>query len=208
MSRALIIVDVQNDFCEGGSLAVTGGAAVAAGISRLLATEPDRWDHVVATKDHHVDPGAHFGDPPDFVDSWPRHCVVGTDGAQFHPDLALDRVGAVFHKGEWAAAYSGFEGAAEGGEGLADWLRRHSVETVEVVGIATDHCVRATAADAAREGFATSVLLDLTAGVNGLTTRAALTALRDAGVTLHGAPLLGSPTGLIRWQAGSADQAG
>jgi len=193
MSRALIIVDVQNDFCEGGSLAVAGGTAVAAGISRLLATEPDRWDHVVATKDHHVDPGTHFAESPDFVESWPRHCVVGTEGAQFHPDLAVDQVEAVFHKGEWRAAYSGFEGAAEGGEGLADWLRRHSVETVEVVGIATDHCVRATALDAAREGFATSVLLELTAGVSAPTTGAALVELREAGVTLHGAPLLGVP---------------
>ncbi|MGI5213723.1 isochorismatase family protein [Plantactinospora sp. CA-290183] len=193
MSRALIIVDVQNDFCEGGSLAVAGGAAVAAGISRLLAESPERWDHVVATKDHHVDPGAHFADQPDFVDSWPRHCVVGTDGAQFHPELAVDRVEAVFHKGEWAGAYSGFEGLAEGGERLADWLRRHSVETVELVGIATDHCVRATALDAAREGFATSVLLDLTAGVNATTTAKALTSLRQEGVTLHGTPLLGTP---------------
>ncbi|MEQ4305586.1 nicotinamidase [Plantactinospora sp. B6F1] len=194
MSQALIIVDVQNDFCEGGSLGVTGGAAVAAGISRLLAAEPDRWEHVVATKDHHVDPGGHFGDPPDYATSWPQHCVVGTDGARFHPDLATDRVEAVFHKGEFAAAYSGFEGTtegAEGTEGLADWLRRRSVDRVEVVGIATDHCVRATALDAAREGFATTVLLDLTAGVDPGTTDAALAMLREAGVTLRGTPVLG-----------------
>ncbi|GIG86189.1 isochorismatase family protein [Plantactinospora endophytica] len=191
MGRALIIVDVQNDFCEGGSLAVAGGGAVAAGISRLLADEPDRWAHVVATKDHHVDPGAHFGDPPDYVDSWPRHCVVGTEGAEFHPDLVTDRVEAVFHKGAWAAAYSGFEGSTVRDEGLADWLRKRSVETVEVVGIATDHCVRATALDAAREGFDTRVLLDLTAGVHPGSTDAALTMLREAGVTLRGTPRLG-----------------
>jgi nicotinamidase/pyrazinamidase len=128
MSNALIIVDVQNDFCEGGSLAVAGGAGVAAGISRLLAAEPDRWDHVVATKDYHVDPGAHFGNPPDFVDSWPRHCVVGTPGSEFHPDLETGRVEAIFHKGEHAAAYSGFEGHADDGECLADWLRRRGVD--------------------------------------------------------------------------------
>ncbi|MGI5145178.1 isochorismatase family protein [Plantactinospora sp. CA-294935] len=191
MSRALIIVDVQNDFCEGGSLAVAGGGAVAAGISRLLAAAPDRWEHVVATKDHHVDPGAHFGDPPDYATSWPRHCVVGTEGAQFHPDLATERVEAVFRKGAWAAAYSGFEGSTADDEGLADWLRRRSVDTVEVVGIATDHCVRATALDAAREGFATTVLLDLTAGVDPETTDAALAMLREAGVTLHGTPRTG-----------------
>ena len=190
MSTALIIVDVQKDFCEGGSLAVAGGAGVAAGISRLLAAEPDRWDHVVATKDYHVDPGTHFGDPPDFVSTWPRHCVVGTSGVEFHPELATDRIEAIFHKGEYAAAYSGFEGHAEGGEGLADWLRQRGVERVDVVGIATDHCVRATALDAAREGFATTVLLDLTAAVAPDTTDVALRAFDGAGITMQGAPVI------------------
>ncbi|MFF5171474.1 isochorismatase family protein [Micromonospora sp. NPDC000089] len=190
MANALIIVDVQNDFCEGGSLAVAGGAGVAAGISRLLADQPGRWDHVVATKDYHVDPGAHFGDPPDFVDSWPRHCVVGTAGSELHPDLATDRVEAIFHKGEHAAAYSGFEGHADDGEGLAAWLRRRNVDRVDLVGIATDHCVRATALDAAREGFATTVLLDLTAAVAPETLDVALRAMAGAGVTTSGEPVI------------------
>lgn len=190
MPNALIIVDVQKDFCEGGSLAVAGGAGVAAGISRLLAGEPDRWDHVVATKDYHIDPGTHFGDPPDFVSTWPRHCVVGTPGSEFHPELATDRVEAIFHKGEYAAAYSGFEGQADGGEGLADWLRRHQVDRVDVVGIATDHCVRATALDAAREGFATTVLLDLTAAVAPDTLDVALRAFEGAGISTHGTPVI------------------
>ncbi|MFU8852550.1 isochorismatase family protein [Micromonospora sp. SL1-18] len=190
MTNALIIVDVQNDFCEGGSLAVAGGAGVAAGISRLLAAEPGRWDHVVATKDYHIDPGAHFGDPPNFVDSWPRHCVVGTPGSEFHPDLATDRVEAIFHKGEHAAAYSGFEGHADGGECLADWLRRHDVDRVDVVGIATDHCVRATAVDAAGEGFHTTVLLDLTAAVAPQTLDVALRTMEGAGVAMLGEPVI------------------
>ncbi|MEW2381381.1 isochorismatase family protein [Micromonospora sp. NPDC047707] len=190
MGKALIIVDVQNDFCEGGSLAVGGGAAVAAGVSRLLAADPGRWDHVVATKDYHVDPGPHFGDPPDFVDSWPRHCVVGTPGSEFHPDLATDRIAAIFHKGEHAAAYSGFEGHTDGGECLADWLRRHDVDQVEIVGIATDHCVRATALDAFEEGFDTTVLLDLTAGVAPDTTDVALRAFEGAGITTRGKPVI------------------
>jgi nicotinamidase/pyrazinamidase len=189
MTRALIIVDVQNDFCEGGSLAVAGGSAVAADISRTLAAKPERWDHVVATQDYHLDPGAHFGNPPDFVDSWPPHCVVGTDGALFHPDLATDQIEAVFRKGEYAAAYSGCEGRTDGGEGLLDWLRRHEVDKVDVVGIATDHCVRATALDVAQEGFTTTVLLDLTAGVLPETTAAAVDQLAKAGVTLHGTPV-------------------
>jgi len=189
MSRALIIVDVQNDFCEGGSLAVSGGADVAGGISTLLREHPERWDHVVATKDYHIDPGDHFGDPPDFVDSWPPHCRVGTPGAEFHPRLDTDRVEAVFTKGEHSAAYSGFEGTA-GSIGLAAWLRMHDVDTVEVVGVATDHCVRATALDAAAAGFATRVLLDLTAGVARPTTDRALEQLRAAGIELTGTPLV------------------
>ncbi|MFC8846383.1 MULTISPECIES: isochorismatase family protein [unclassified Micromonospora] len=190
MTNALIIVDVQNDFCEGGSLAVAGGAGVAAGISRLLAAEPDRWDHVVATKDYHVDPGTHFGNPPDYVDSWPAHCVVGTPGSEFHPGLATGRIEAIFHKGEHAAAYSGFEGHAADGERLADWLRARRVDRVDVVGIATDHCIRATALDAAREGFATTVLLDLTAAVAPATLDVALRAMEGAGVATTGAPVI------------------
>ncbi|HZN77306.1 MAG TPA: isochorismatase family protein [Micromonosporaceae bacterium] len=189
MSDALIIVDVQNDFCEGGSLPVTGGTGVAAAISDLLRAEPHRWRHVVATKDYHVDPGEHFNDQPDYVDSWPAHCVVGTAGADFHPELDTDRIEAVFHKGERAAAYSGFEGKA-GSIGLAAWLRMHDVSSLDVVGIATDHCVRATALDAAQEGFATTILLDLTAGVARETTDRALDQLREAGITLVGTPVV------------------
>jgi nicotinamidase/pyrazinamidase len=180
--RALIVVDVQNDFCEGGALAVVGGAAVAAAISGHLRTAT--YDHVVASRDHHVDPGAHFSANPDFTDTWPPHCRKGTPGASFHPELDVAPIEVVFSKGEYAGAYSGFEGAEPGGTGLADWLRTRGVDTVEVVGIATDHCVRATALDAAQAGFATTVLLDLCAGVAPETTERALAQLRTAGVTL------------------------
>lgn len=192
MTRALIIVDVQRDFCEGGSLPVTGGAQVASDISAALRADAEgtRWDHVVATKDFHIDPGAHFGDPPNFADSWPVHCVAGSSGADFHPQLDPERIEEVFEKGAHAAAYSGFEGFA-GGIGLAAWLRMRDVAAVDVVGIATDHCVRATALDAARAGFDTTVLLDLTAGVARPSTDAALAELGAAGVALHGTPVVG-----------------
>jgi nicotinamidase/pyrazinamidase len=188
--RALIVVDVQNDFCEGGSLAVPGGSFVARSISGRLATGAEQYAHIVATQDHHVDPGAHFSGHPDFVDSWPPHCVAGTPGAEFHPDLDVSRVEAVFRKGEHRAAYSGFEGTDENGTPLADWLRERGVTDLDIVGLATDHCVRATANDAARGGFGTRVLLGLTAGVAPDTTARALTEMRDADVELDGTPVL------------------
>ncbi|MBE3001458.1 isochorismatase family protein [Nocardiopsis sp. HNM0947] len=191
MSRALIIVDVQNDFCEGGSMGVHGGAATAGAVTEYTRAHAGEYAHVVATRDHHVDPGAHFSDEPDFVDSWPPHCVVGTPGAEFHPRFDAGLAEEVFSKGRYTAAYSGFEGAATDGEtALAAWLRDRGVDEVDVVGIATDHCVRATALDAAGEGLRTRVLLGLTAGVAGPSVEAALEQLRAAGVALEGEPLV------------------
>jgi nicotinamidase/pyrazinamidase len=186
MTRALLVVDVQNDFCEGGSLAVEGGAAVAAAITDYVAAEHSRYHQIVGTRDWHVDPGAHFAAQPDYVDSWPPHCVVGTSGADFHPALETGRFDAVFSKGARAAAYSGFEGATDDGLPLGDWLRNCDVDDITIVGIATDHCVRATALDGVQNGFDTHVLLDLTAGVAPATTEVALAAMRAAGVHVSG----------------------
>lgn len=187
--RALVIVDVQNDFCEGGSLAVAGGADVARRISEHVGAHLEEYAAVVATADWHEDPGDHFSPTPDYVSSWPVHCRVGSDGALFHPaaEAAFEHVEAIFRKGHHSAAYSGFEGftvEADSKVALADWLRDRAIEEVDVVGIATDHCVRATALDAADEGFATTVLVDLTAAVAPETTRAALEQLAGAGVVL------------------------
>jgi len=187
--RALIVVDVQNDFCEGGSLPVRGGARVASDIADLLRARTAglpgaaTYDHIVATKDHHIDPGHHFSREPDYRDSWPAHCVVGTDGEAFHPNLDPEPFEAIFTKGEHEAAYSGFEGRTTEGTALAPWLRERRVTGVDVCGIATDHCVRATALDAVREGFDVTVLSDLTVGVAPESTAAALEELRAAGVT-------------------------
>ncbi|MFE5088921.1 isochorismatase family protein [Streptomyces sp. NPDC056638] len=194
MHRALIVVDVQNDFCEGGSLAVAGGSDVAAAITDLIGEAQPGYRHVVATRDHHVDPGNHFSEQPDYEHTWPAHCVAGTEGVGFHPNfapaVASGAIDAVFDKGAYAAAYSGFEGLDENGVGLADWLRDRGVTEVDVVGIATDHCVRATALDAVRAGLTTHVLLDLTAGVAEETTDRALEELRRAGVKLSGKPVV------------------
>ncbi|MBI2705550.1 MAG: isochorismatase family protein [Actinobacteria bacterium] len=197
--RALIVVDVQNDFCEGGALAVAGGAEVAARIAQLLATAR-RYDHVVATKDFHVEPGEHFapqGTEPDFATTWPRHCVAGTAGAELHPVLGEDAFEAVFHKGAYTAAYSGFEGHADVAQQADDdlldtWLVARGVTDVDVVGIATDHCVAATAADAKRAGLRVRVLTDYTAAVGPETAAAALQELRSIGVDVVGGGLGGA----------------
>lgn len=174
MTTALIVVDVQNDFCEGGALAVAGGAQVAQDIAAYLGRDlrlgrGRGYAYIVATRDRHIDPGAHFSDDPDYIDSWPRHCVVGTSGADLHPAVASLPFDAIFDKGAYSAAYSGFEGTTDGteaGTGLGDWLTERGVVKVEVCGLATDHCVRATALDAARLGFHTTVLSDLSAAVS------------------------------------------
>jgi nicotinamidase/pyrazinamidase len=190
MRRALIVVDVQNDFCEGGSLAVTGGAQVAHDIAEILyhwtTKDPKAPDyaHVVATKDHHIDPGDHWSDDPDFAESWPVHCRVGTDGEAFHPNLDPQPFDAIFLKGEHQAAYSGFEGKEAGGTGLADWLREHEVTDVDVCGIATDFCVRETVMDAVTNGFAVRLLTELCAGVAPETTTKALAEMKQNGVTV------------------------
>ncbi|TMR08607.1 isochorismatase family protein [Nonomuraea turkmeniaca] len=189
MGTALIIVDVQNDFCEGGSLPVAGGSAVAAAITHHMADHG--YDHVVATRDYHISPGDHFAESPDYVSSWPAHCVAGTPGADFHPSFDVSAVEEVFSKGAYAAAYSGFEGASGDGASLMEWLSERGVREVDVVGIATDHCVRATALDAVKHGLAVRVLLDLTAGVSRATTEAAMAELKEAGATLRGAPAVG-----------------
>ncbi|PZU43318.1 MAG: nicotinamidase [Arsenicicoccus sp.] len=195
MSRALIIVDVQHDFCEGGSLPVTGGIAVATAISAYVASHGQDYAAIVATADWHVDPGEHWATQgePDFAASWPVHCKVGTQGADFRPELgpALEHVQEVFRKGEHEAAYSGFEGTAYvHGQlvGLGDWLRGRGITEVDVCGIATDHCVRATALDARREGLDTTLLLDLCAGVAPDTTERAVREMREAGVGVSGSP--------------------
>ncbi|HEX6248273.1 MAG TPA: isochorismatase family protein [Nocardioidaceae bacterium] len=193
MRRALIVVDVQNDFCEGGTLPVHGGAEVAYRIGDLLhhwsAKDPKAADYVavVATRAHHVDPGDHFARPgttPDFETSWPPHCVKGTDGEAFHPNLDPQPFDAVFLKGEHDAGLSAFEGRTADGVGLAEWLRKQEITDVDLCGIATDHSVRASVLDALRQGFEVRLLTQLCAGHADKTSRAALEEARSAGAVL------------------------
>jgi len=204
MAKALIIVDVQNDFCAGGALATDRGAKVASLISEYVEDNHHRYEAVVATQDWHIDPGAHFSDTPDFVDSWPVHCVANTEGAEIHPNLDTDYIEAYFRKGRYEAAYSGFEGlqapeesvmtgehepgATLDDEGpktpLADWLDEHEIQDVDIVGIATDYCVLATAKDAVDAGYETRVLIDLTAPVHENKLDEVIAEMEDEGITV------------------------
>ncbi len=184
--RALVVVDVQNDFCEGGSLAVEGGAVVARRVTDYLRDRGSEYAVIVATRDWHQDPGAHFSATPDYRDSWPPHCVAGTPGAEFHPALDTSRFDAVVSKGRHSAAYSGFEGVDDSGVDLAALLAGRGVDAVDVCGLATDYCVRATALDAAALGLPTRVLLGLCAGVDPGTSSRAVADLGAAGVSTVG----------------------
>jgi len=184
--RALVIVDVQPTFCEGGSLAVEGGNQVAADIGALIHSDHG-YALVATTQDWHIDPGDHFSEEPDLIDSWPPHGVAGTPDAALHPALAdeAQHIDCGVRKGQYGAAYSGFEGTTEEGTSLAALLRNAAVTDVDVVGLALDHCVRATALDAVKEGFATRVLVEFTAAVANVTAVSALGELREAGVVLE-----------------------
>jgi len=188
IGRVLVVVDVQNDFCEGGSLAVDGGTGVARSITELLGADDGvhGYEFVVATKDWHIDPGDHFASPgedPDFVETWPPHCVAGSDGAKFHEELSVD-FDEVFLKGRKSASYTGFDGLAEGDDTtlLGDWLSDRGVELVDIVGLATDYCVVATALDAKAAGFEPRVLLSHCAGIAPETTALAIEQLEAGGV--------------------------
>lgn len=182
--RALVIVDVQPTFCEGGALAVSGGDAVALRIAEFAAAHRTRYDLVITTQDWHVDPGDHFSDTPDYVDSWPPHGIAGTAEAELHPALADLHPEVSVRKGMHQAAYSGFEGVDPHGRSLATVLAWTGIEAVDVVGIAESHCVKETALDAQRLGLRTRVLTDLTVPVDEAQGAAARALLAERGVTL------------------------
>jgi nicotinamidase/pyrazinamidase len=189
MSTALFIIDVQNDFTEGGALGVDGGAAVAAGITELLKANPGRYDHVFASRDWHDsdnDNGGHFATAadPDFVDTWPRHCVSGSAGAEYHPALDTSLIDIHVRKGQGKPAYSIFEGTTDAGASVEDALTRAGITAIDVAGIATDYCVRASALDALASGRSVRVLTDLVAGVAADSSAAALAELDSAGIEL------------------------
>ena len=189
--RGLLIVDVQNDFCEGGALGVDGGTAVAEGISEWLRDHSDDYAVILASRDWHNPDGdnqGHFapaGAEPDFVHTWPVHCVAGAPGSEYHPALELGTVTHHITKGQGKPAYSVFEGIGPDGQSAADILSDADVDSLDVVGIATDYCVRASVLDAKKTGFQVRVFTDLVAPVAASSAATTLEELSHAGVTLE-----------------------
>jgi nicotinamidase/pyrazinamidase len=187
MAKALFIIDVQNDFCEGGSLAVTGGAACASNITTFLNQHANAFDLVIASRDWHSadgDNGGHFAvapTEPDFVNSWPVHCVAGSVGAEYHPNLDTNFVDVHIEKGQGKPSYSIFEGATREGQPLLELLEERAITEVTVVGIATDYCVLASALDAKASGREVTVITALTAGVAATSSEQAIDTMVDAG---------------------------
>jgi nicotinamidase/pyrazinamidase len=187
VNRALIVVDVQNDFTEGGALACLGGAATAKAITEFITGHPGDYTVIVASRDWHdaeSDNRGHFSTSPDFVDSWPPHCVAGSQGAQYHPDFAANLATVHVTKGRGAPAYSAFEGFTENGKSLGEVLRDAGIEAVDIVGIATDHCVHATARDALEQGLSVTVKANLCVGVSAGASLDALSDLSNRGATI------------------------
>lgn len=184
MAIALLIVDVQQDFTEGGALGVAGGAAVAQQITEYLRANPGKYDLVVASRDWHdgkTDNGGHFSSEPDYVDTWPVHCVADSEGAKFHPALDQNLLDYEVRKGFGKPDYSAFQGETENGMSLLDVLRTQEIDDVDIVGIATDHCVKASALSARSLGLRTRVIVPLTAAVSPDTVHDALAEVADAG---------------------------
>jgi len=184
-TRALIIVDVQPTFCEGGALGVEGGNAVAERIADFVTENADEYELLVTTQDWHVNPGSHFSDTPDFVDTWPEHGVAGTAEAELHEAIASLPLDASVKKGEYSAAYSGFEGKDAEGRTLEEILRAAGIQAIDVVGLAESHCVKETALDALKAGWPTRVLSDLTVPVSEELGVAARTEMDAAGEFDH-----------------------
>jgi nicotinamidase/pyrazinamidase len=187
MTKALLIIDVQNDFCEGGALAVEGGAEVAAGITEFLKENKNEYDVVIASRDWHDaynDNGGHFAPneaAPDFVNTWPVHCVAETVGAEYHSALESGLIDFHVEKGQGKPAYSIFEGITRDGEEFPDLLERLGVTNVDVVGLATDYCVQASAIDSRKKGLNVRVLSKLISGVNPETSNKALSRMANSG---------------------------
>lgn len=199
MNKALIIVDVQNDFVEGGSLAVQGGHKVAEELAQYVKQNYKNYATIITTQDWHINPGTHWvkeNETPNFVETWPVHCEANTFGSQIVEPLA-DALGGIHlnHdfpiwrvvKGEYEAAYSGFDGHEFNDNENAKIgliLKDYNITELDIVGIATDYCVKATVFDALEQGYPVTVLKQFTAGVAEESTQVAFKEFDEKGVTV------------------------
>ena len=203
-AKALIVVDVQPTFCEGGELGVEGGNAVAERIADFVNAHRNDYAYIATTQDWHIEPGRHFSATPDFVDTWPPHGIAGTDNAKLHPAISALGIKHHFKKGQYQAAYSGFEGIEDNtdriqtreefedlvkaGNTLEHALTQAGIDHVDVVGIAESHCVKETALDAKKLGYPTTVYTDLTVPVSEDQGAAARRELTAASIELTESP--------------------
>lgn len=194
MAKALLVIDVQVDFCEGGALGCDGGSAVARGISEYLKGAKSSYDYVIASRDWHTPNdanGGHFppsDQAPDYVTNWPLHCIAGEPGAEYHPNLDVSLIDIHIKKGQGSHGYSIFDGTTEDGERFESLISRLGIDSVDVVGIATDYCVRASSIDANAKGLSVRVITSLTAGVAKDSTEAAIDEMVDLGVSVVPTP--------------------
>ncbi len=183
-TTAIIVVDSQPDFYEGGALPVDGATATSYRIAQFLCERRGDFDLAIVTQDWHLNPGEHWSSEPDFVTSWPVHCVANSAGAQIHESLADIKWDAVIRKGMHEAAFSGFDGEGPDGATLDEILSSAEVANVTVVGFATDYCVLATALDARQRGLNVRVLLHLCAGVTPSSALDAVAQMRCVGIVV------------------------
>jgi nicotinamidase/pyrazinamidase len=185
MSTALLLIDIQNDFCPGGSLAVPEGDSIIPPLNRVIASLHAQGVPILASRDWHPIRTTHF---QAWGGVWPPHCVQNTPGAAFRAGLALPPDAVVFSKGmaENADSYSAFEATDAAGEALTPWLKAHGIQHLVVAGLATDYCVKSSVLDARREGFSVQVLQDAVRGVelHPGDTEKALAAMSAAGAQL------------------------
>lgn len=179
--RALILVDIQPTFCEGGALGIEGGNRVARDAAEYVRINRDNYRVVISTQDWHIDPGSHFSQDPNFVDTWPPHGVAGTDEAELHPAIA-ELPDIRVKKGQYSAAYSGFEGTTEEGEPLGAILDNFDITAVDIIGLAQSHCVKDTALDAMAKVRQVRVFTDLTVPVSAELGEQAALIMEGAGI--------------------------
>lgn len=197
MRKALIIVDIQNDFVEGGTLAVDGGKELATKVAEFVKGNLNEYNAIVTTQDWHIDPKGHWSDTPDYVDTWPVHCEANTFGSEIVQGLAETLGGLALNdhiktfimilKGEYLPAYSGFEGHLRGNNamGITEALDVVGVTEVDIVGIATDYCVKATAEQALEAGFKVNIIKELCVGINEENCKELFnTGFNDLGITV------------------------